>query len=346
MRKIGELPGEHEAQLFHDALFVHGIENDIESEGGGAFSIWIHDDDQREKASALLEKFRKSPEAADWQDANKAGKLRKQQQRENARRASHIITRERLEYERNIGGFSTIPFALAILSVLATILAGELEMQLLPSSWADREYRRNEVFYITRNGPPAAEQARIELLRQRYEDGVATVAEMNEFAQRVGKAGARRYDRSLPEIRSGQVWRLFTPMLLHFGFLHLIFNIMWLRDLGSILQLRFGAGYFVAFVLSSAAVSNLAQLAWAGPNFGGLSGVNYALFGFLWLRGKYDRTGVWRLNPVIIQTMLLWFVICLTGILGPIANTAHAVGLAFGAACGFLTAKLASTRRR
>ena len=87
-------------------------------------------------------------------------------------------------------------------------------------------------------------------------------------------------------------------------------------------------------------------MAWSGPTFGGLSGVNYALFGFLWLRGKYDRTGLWRLNPVIVQTMLIWFVICLTGLLGPIANMAHAAGLAFGMACGFLTAKLASMRRR
>src|SRR5262249_23033553 len=41
--------------------------------------------------------------------------------------------------------------------------------------------------------------------------------------------------RELPEVRQGQVWRLLTPIFLHFNFLHILLNMLWLRDLGSIM---------------------------------------------------------------------------------------------------------------
>ena len=141
----------------------------------------------------------------------------------------------------------------------------------------------------------------------------------------------------LAEVHAGQVWRLVTPIFIHFGWLHLIFNMMWLRDLGTFIQDRFGAVYLGALILVSAALSNVAQDWWHGPLFGGMSGVNYALFGFLWLRGKYDRSAAWSLTPTIVQTMLIWFVLCLTGLLGPVANAAHFIGLVTGLAWGFLS---------
>src|SRR5438876_1076134 len=39
-----------------------------------------------------------------------------------------------------------------------------------------------------------------------------------------------RPDLSLPEIRHGQIWHLFTPMFIHFHPLHIFFNMLWLRD--------------------------------------------------------------------------------------------------------------------
>jgi Cytoplasmic N-terminal domain of rhomboid serine protease/Rhomboid family len=42
----------------------------------------------------------------------------------------------------------------------------------------------------------------------------------------------------LPEIRHGQYWRLFTPIFIHMSFLHILFNMLWLRDLGSMIEDR------------------------------------------------------------------------------------------------------------
>ena len=141
----------------------------------------------------------------------------------------------------------------------------------------------------------------------------------------------------LGEVRAGQVWRLVTPIFIHFGWLHLIFNMMWLRDLGTFIQDRFGAPYLGTLIVVSAVLSNIGQYWWNGPFFGGMSGVNYALFGFLWLRGKYDRNAAWSLNPTTVQTMLAWLILCMTGLLGPVANGAHLFGLVTGLAWGFIS---------
>ncbi len=63
----------------------------------------------------------------------------------------------------------------------------------------------------------------------------------------------------LPEVMHGQVWRLITPIFIHFGLLHIFFNMWWLRDLGSMIEARQSSRLLVVLVLVIAACSNLAQ---------------------------------------------------------------------------------------
>src|SRR3989338_4395916 len=142
-----------------------------------------------------------------------------------------------------------------------------------------------------------------------------------------------------PEIMTGQIWRLFTPIFLHFGLLHIVFNLLWLKDLGGALENRHGSIYFLTLVLVIAGISNTAQYFVSGPAFGGLSGVVYGFLGFFWIRGKCDPAYGMKINPSIVIMMLVWFVICLTGLMGPVANTVHGAGLATGMAWGYVSSK-------
>lgn len=134
----------------------------------------------------------------------------------------------------------------------------------------------------------------------------------------------------LPEIISGQWWRLFTPALLHFGIIHLVFNMLWLKTLGSAIEYSRGLAFFLQLTFVSAIFSNLLQWYFKGPMFGGMSGVVYAFLGFMWMAKTFNPNEEFSLPKQDVTIMIGWFVLCLTGLLGPIANFAHAGGLSIG----------------
>jgi GlpG protein len=143
----------------------------------------------------------------------------------------------------------------------------------------------------------------------------------------------------LADVRAGQVWRLITPIFIHFGLMHILFNMMMLHDLGAFIERRFSAWYLCVLVLVSAALSNVAQFWWAGPIFGGMSGVDYALFGFVWMRGRFGRTERWQLHQNTVLMVIGWFVLCLVGLIPHVANACHTVGLAVGMFWGWASGR-------
>ncbi len=145
------------------------------------------------------------------------------------------------------------------------------------------------------------------------------------------------------QILNGQIWRLLTPIFLHFSFLHLLFNMLWLKDLGKIVEFFYGDLFFIFFVIVVGVLSNVCQYYFSGPSFGGMSGVVYGLFGLIWSSKKLNPDGIFSLPKRDTLLMIGWFFICFTNIFGPIANIAHGIGLGLGVMTGSFSYKLLKT---
>ena len=140
----------------------------------------------------------------------------------------------------------------------------------------------------------------------------------------------------LPEVRAGEIWRLLTPIFLHFNVMHILFNMIFLRDNGSLIESRQGSKVLILLVVVIGIGSNLGQYFFAGegPEFGGMSGVLYGLLGYTWLRGYCDPSSGLRLAPTTLVVMLVWLFLCLAGIIPHVANGTHVVGLIMGILIG------------
>lgn len=140
---------------------------------------------------------------------------------------------------------------------------------------------------------------------------------------------------------SGQWWRLFTPAFLHFSLLHIIFNLLWWWSLGGQIERLFGTSTLLLLFVSSALLSNVGQLITSGPNFGGLSGVVYAVVGFVWWAGWLRPQWGLSLPKPVIGFLLIWLVLGYMDVLWVnMANTAHTVGLISGCLFAWLMVQI------
>jgi len=138
-----------------------------------------------------------------------------------------------------------------------------------------------------------------------------------------------------------QSWRFVTPAFLHFSVLHIAFNLLWWWQLGGLIESRQGKQRLILLFLFSAIASNIAQFFFVGPNFGGLSGVVYALIGYCWLYGNLNKSSEVRLPNNLFMFLLGWLVLGFVDLLPVnIANYAHLVGLLTGLFIAMACSKL------
>lgn len=141
------------------------------------------------------------------------------------------------------------------------------------------------------------------------------------------------------KIRQGEIWRLYSPVLLHGGWLHIIFNMAWLWLLGRQIEERIGIFRYLVLSLIVGVISNVFQYLMSGPAFFGYSGIVIGMVGFIWMRQKMAPWEGYPLDPNIVRFIVIYVVVLLAlemvtlGLgffhieLGVnIANTAHIVG--------------------
>jgi GlpG protein len=137
----------------------------------------------------------------------------------------------------------------------------------------------------------------------------------------------------------GDLWRVITPAFLHGSPLHLIMNMMGLASLGRLTERIEGiykyAVLLIVFALGSHLLQGLLPPSLGGtPNFVGISGVVFGLFGYLaiksWLR---PRIG-FSFPPQAYLMIGLMFLIGFSGGTN-LANLAHVGGFVAGVLMGF-----------
>jgi len=142
---------------------------------------------------------------------------------------------------------------------------------------------------------------------------------------------------------SGEWWRLVTATFLHFGPLHLLFNVWALWSIGSLVERLFGHVRFGAIYILAGVAGSLASVAW-NPlvNSAGASG---AVFGIIGAQLAFFTRGGHRLPAELVRaqrnsTLAFIAYSVIFGFIVPgIDNAAHLGGLATGFVTGWLLAR-------
>jgi rhomboid protease GluP len=130
----------------------------------------------------------------------------------------------------------------------------------------------------------------------------------------------------------GWWWTLLTAIYLHGGLLHLVFNVLWIRDLGPVVTELYGpARAFVIFTVAGAIGFLLSNLLSGAPTIGA-SGSIFGLLAALLVYGR--RRGGRLLRVQVWQWAVVLFVF---GFLVPgVNNLAHLGGFLGGGAAAAL----------
>jgi GlpG protein len=321
MRQVGIISTEPEARRFAAWLVAQRIEAHAEAENG-AWVIWVRDEDQLIKAREALAHFRENPRDSRYAGAEQSAEAVQRDAETKRRQAQGNVVEMRGRWGTP-GGMpgmsrrSPLVLALIGLCALAAFLTSEDTFSKRPNPKGFGGIFRLLTF--------------VDPLVMRTPDG-----RLDEWAS----------------VRQGEVWRLVTPIFIHYGMMHIVFNMIWLYSFGSPVEDRRGSPFLLLLVLALAVSSNVGQavevaLRERGALFGGMSGVGYGLFGYMAIKGKFDNRERYFLSPGTTFIALLWLGLCilrdippfsrmLEGAIPAIANTAHLVGLAVGAAIAYV----------
>jgi len=153
-----------------------------------------------------------------------------------------------------------------------------------------------------------------------------------------------------PLTTGGEWWRLVSCTFVHYGILHLVFNMWALWDSGRLAERLYGNGWFVALYLFAGVAGSIASLLWRNEAISvGASGAVFGVFGALLAYTTRQRGSIpqafmnrLRISTSIFVSYSLFYGFAASGI----DNAAHLGGLAGGFLMGLIAARpLATTAR-
>jgi membrane associated rhomboid family serine protease/Flp pilus assembly protein TadD len=167
---------------------------------------------------------------------------------------------------------------------------------------------------------------------------------MNPTPQQLVERGANYGPLTL----GGQEWRLVSSMFLHGGFLHILFNMWCLWDLGQLCESLYGHATFAAVYLISGIAASLASVWWhpavasVGAS-GAIFGVVGALIASYYL-GEFSMPRFAVASHLRSVLIFAGYSLIFGAMSGHTDNAAHIGGLVTGLAFGALIARYAPGR--
>ncbi len=301
MRHLGNLPDLDQSQRLSDYLEALQIPVRLVKHGE-LWSIWVREEDQAVEARECFEKFLRQPGAKEIEDLATRTRV-----------ARGIKTLATLEKARDGSQSRRLPSIrdIARQAPLTTVLIG-LSLFVTMATDFGTNFNSASMQSLTFNNPSHI-----------YEEG-----------SEVSSSGSR-------DIRRGELWRLATPIFLHFGWLHVAFNAILLFQLGYVYETRCGSWLLGLIILVTGVVGNVGQYICDGSTlFGGFSGVIFGLVAFAWVRSRWAPAEGLRISNEPVLLLLVFLVVGFTGSLDDLVNTealsthianwSHLFGLAAG----------------
>lgn len=357
MRQVGTLSNENEARRFSRHLTSRGIVNKCEvvfdsATGHMSYQFWVHDEDNLAAAAAAFNEFLQNPSHPKF-DAPIIEEPEPHVPREEEvpppppRRFKTYATHFFLSLCALLFFLTTlqeIPLqkeGLSDATFMMTPLQAALMFDLPPIfdrvEEIIKKYENEKVDRVPPEVAAELEAAEKTPYWRGIYDWVISKIQGGEVSLDEGPLFFR--------IRQGEVWRLFTPVLLHGNLLHILFNMLWLWYLGRPIEERIGPMRTLLLTLIAGIGSNIVQYLMSGPFFIGYSGIVMGLAGFIWMR---ERIAPWEGYPLNKGTVLFLFffiaaifalqvvaffiqVFTSTHFAPQIANSAHIAGAVIGA---------------
>ena len=302
MRLIGTLDKEPEAHRFAAHLVTEGIQAHAELDRD-SWAIWVRDENRVREAKDALDDFRRDPDASSYRGAERAAEsLRREGIRRNEQAQKNVVIMRGKWKGGGVSRKKPLIMTLMIISVVV-FLGSNMGMN-----------KQGSVL-------------RTLMFRDIQHENDRTVDWTTPEAR-------------LIDIKQGELWRVITPIFVHFSPMHLIFNMFMVYQLGSLVEDRRGTLMMALIVLAIAIVSNLFQalvpIRWeGGVNFGGMSGVLYGIFGYLFVKSRWEPELGMRIPQSTVVILILWMLLGIFGVLEEmlglhIANWGHGIGFLTG----------------
>lgn len=377
MRLIGNVKNEKQAFLFYSFLLGEGIHCTYEvdkDQQKNVVLIWVYEEDQIERAEAYLEEFKANPQDPKFIRAEFPETPPVPPEHLAQTRKSEVEEKKSWkEHPRKIKKHPLTSFVIMVCIFLYLLTVTQQVQMVQTEGELSLELGMIPLQQKLMFDYPASNQKIDQILQQHPLKEYKTAKEIPPSIEKqltaaqniptwqgvmprlIYKLKKMPLPASLDgplfeKIREGEVWRLFTPVLLHGSILHILFNMIWVWILLPQIEARLPKWKIILLLLLTGVIPNLAQYFISGPYFLGFSGIVIGLVGFIWVRQKIAPWEGYPLRKVIVVFVLV-YVAALFGLeifsllknvfskealSANIANTAHIVGGLIGALLGTL----------